>query len=136
MTAVSALLLVVISGWLVPAPRRAMAAFLGPWLAVLIYQTVDIGLWLRRQPAADGDAVSAVNRVRSGDRGHPGARAGLVRAHRQAALPRCPRCCPENRAGSGDGTANLVYLSSVFSSRLAMPSDLICRSDAAECVAS
>jgi hypothetical protein len=44
MTAVSALLLALIAGWLVPAPRLAMAAFLGPWLVVLIYQTVDIGL--------------------------------------------------------------------------------------------
>ena len=44
MTAVSAFLLAVICGWLVPAPRLAMAAFLGPWLAALIYQTVDIGL--------------------------------------------------------------------------------------------
>ena len=44
MTAVSALLLALIAGWMVPAPRRAMAAFLGPWLVALIYQTVDIGL--------------------------------------------------------------------------------------------
>jgi hypothetical protein len=44
MTAVSALLLAIISGWLVPAPRLAMAAFLGPWLVALIYQTLDIGL--------------------------------------------------------------------------------------------
>jgi hypothetical protein len=44
MTAVSALLVALIAGWLVPVPRLAMAAFLGPWLAVLIYQTVDIGL--------------------------------------------------------------------------------------------
>jgi hypothetical protein len=44
MTAVSALLLALITGWLVPVPRLAMAAFIGPWLAVLIYQTVDIGL--------------------------------------------------------------------------------------------
>jgi hypothetical protein len=44
MTAVSALLLALITGWLVPSPRLAMAAFLGPWLAALIYQTVDIGL--------------------------------------------------------------------------------------------
>jgi len=44
MTAVSALLLALIAGWLVPAPRLAMAAFLGPWLAALIYQTADIGL--------------------------------------------------------------------------------------------
>ncbi len=44
MTAVSALLLALIAGWLVPAPRLAMMAFLGPWLVVLIYQTVDIGL--------------------------------------------------------------------------------------------
>jgi hypothetical protein len=43
-TAVSALLLALIVGWLVPAPRLAMAAFLGPWLAALIYQTADIGL--------------------------------------------------------------------------------------------
>ena len=49
MTAISAILLALIAGWLVPAPRLAMAAFLGPWLAALIYQTVDIGL---------GDAVS------------------------------------------------------------------------------
>ena len=49
MTAVSALLLALVCGWLVPAPRLAMAAFIGPWLAALIYQTVDIGL---------GDAVS------------------------------------------------------------------------------
>jgi hypothetical protein len=44
MTAISAFLLALIAGWLVPAPRLAMAAFLGPWLAALIYQTVDIGL--------------------------------------------------------------------------------------------
>ena len=44
MTAVSALLLALITGWLVPAPRLAMAAFLGPWLVALIYQTADIGL--------------------------------------------------------------------------------------------
>jgi hypothetical protein len=44
MTAVSALLLALITGWLVPAPRLAMAAFIGPWLVALIYQTVDIGL--------------------------------------------------------------------------------------------
>ncbi len=44
MTAVSAFLLALITGWMVPAPRLAMAAFLGPWLAVLIYQTADIGL--------------------------------------------------------------------------------------------
>jgi hypothetical protein len=44
MTAVSALLLALITGWMVPAPRLAMAAFLGPWLATLIYQTANIGL--------------------------------------------------------------------------------------------
>src|ERR1700691_1921065 len=44
MTAVSALLLAMITGWLVPVPRLAMAAFLGPWLVALIYQTADIGL--------------------------------------------------------------------------------------------
>jgi hypothetical protein len=44
MTAVSALLLALIAGWMVPAPRLAVAAFLGPWLVTLIYQTVDIGL--------------------------------------------------------------------------------------------
>ena len=44
MTAVSALLLALITGWMVPAPRLAMAAFLGPWLVALIYQTADIGL--------------------------------------------------------------------------------------------
>jgi hypothetical protein len=44
MTAISALLLALIAGWLVPAPRLAMAAFLGPWLVALIYQTADIGL--------------------------------------------------------------------------------------------
>lgn len=44
MTAISALLLALITGWLVPAPRLAMAAFLGPWLVALIYQTADIGL--------------------------------------------------------------------------------------------
>jgi len=44
MTAVSALLLALITGWMVRAPRLAMAAFLGPWLVALIYQTVDIGL--------------------------------------------------------------------------------------------
>src|ERR1700683_758976 len=33
-----------ITGWLVPVPRLAMAAFLGPWLVALIYQTRDIGL--------------------------------------------------------------------------------------------
>lgn len=35
MTAVSALLLALITGWLVPAPRLAMAAFIGPWLVAL-----------------------------------------------------------------------------------------------------
>jgi hypothetical protein len=44
MTAVSALLLALITGWMVPAARLAMAAFLGPWLVALIYQTADIGL--------------------------------------------------------------------------------------------
>jgi hypothetical protein len=44
MTAVSALLLALIAGWMVPAPRLAMAAFLGPWLVALVYQTADIGL--------------------------------------------------------------------------------------------
>jgi hypothetical protein len=44
MTAVSALLLALITGWLVPAARLAMAAFVGPWLVALIYQTADIGL--------------------------------------------------------------------------------------------
>ena len=44
MTAVSALLLALITGWMVPAPRLAMAAFVGPWLVALIYQTADIGL--------------------------------------------------------------------------------------------
>ena len=44
MTAVSALLLALLTGWMVPAPRLAMAAFLGPWLVALIYQTADIGL--------------------------------------------------------------------------------------------
>ena len=44
MTAVSAILLALICGWLAPAPRLALAAFLGPWLAALIYQTADIGL--------------------------------------------------------------------------------------------
>ena len=44
MTAISAILLALICGWLVPAPRLAMAAFLGPWLIALIYQTADIGL--------------------------------------------------------------------------------------------
>jgi hypothetical protein len=44
MTAVSALLLALIAGWMVPAPRLAMAAFLAPWLVALIYQTADIGL--------------------------------------------------------------------------------------------
>jgi hypothetical protein len=44
MTAISALLLALITGWLVPAPRLAMAAFLGPWLVALVYQTADIGL--------------------------------------------------------------------------------------------
>jgi hypothetical protein len=44
MTAISALLLALITGWLVPPPRLAMAAFLGPWLVALIYQTADIGL--------------------------------------------------------------------------------------------
>jgi hypothetical protein len=43
-TAISAILLALICGWLVPAPRLAMAAFLGPWLIALIYQTADIGL--------------------------------------------------------------------------------------------
>jgi hypothetical protein len=43
-TAVSALLLALIIGWLVPSPRLAMAAFLGPWLVALTYQTADIGL--------------------------------------------------------------------------------------------
>jgi hypothetical protein len=44
MTAVSALLLALITGWLVPVPRLAMAAFLGPWLIASIYQTVNIVL--------------------------------------------------------------------------------------------
>ena len=44
MTAVSAFLLALITGWMVPAPRLAMAAFIGPWLVALIYQTADIGL--------------------------------------------------------------------------------------------
>jgi hypothetical protein len=44
MTAISAFLLAVIVGWMVPGRRLAMAAFAGPWLAALIYQTVDIGL--------------------------------------------------------------------------------------------
>src|SRR5580700_2691099 len=44
MTAISAILLALITGWLVPVPRLAMAAFLGPWLVALIYQTADIGL--------------------------------------------------------------------------------------------
>jgi hypothetical protein len=44
MTAVSSLLLALIIGWLAPAPRLAMAAFLGPWLVALVYQTADIGL--------------------------------------------------------------------------------------------
>src|SRR5579862_7642960 len=44
MTAISAFLLALITGWLVPAPRLAIAAFLGPWLVALIYQTADIGL--------------------------------------------------------------------------------------------
>jgi hypothetical protein len=44
MTAISALLLALIAGWLAPAPRLAMAAFLGPWLVALLYQTADIGL--------------------------------------------------------------------------------------------
>ena len=44
MTALSAILLALITGWLVPVPRLAMAAFLGPWLVALIYQTADIGL--------------------------------------------------------------------------------------------
>jgi hypothetical protein len=44
MTAISAILLALITGWLVPAPRLAMAAFIGPWLIALIYQTADIGL--------------------------------------------------------------------------------------------
>ncbi|HJY60502.1 MAG TPA: hypothetical protein VJ418_29325 [Streptosporangiaceae bacterium] len=44
MTAVSAFLLALITGWMVPAARLAMAAFLGPWLVALVYQTADIGL--------------------------------------------------------------------------------------------
>jgi Kef-type K+ transport system membrane component KefB len=44
MTAISAILLALMTGWLVPAPRLAIAAFLGPWLAALIYQTATIGL--------------------------------------------------------------------------------------------
>ena len=44
MTAVSAFLLALITGWLVPAPRLAIAAFLVPWLVALVYQTADIGL--------------------------------------------------------------------------------------------
>ena len=51
MTAVSAILLALITGWLLPAPRLAMAAFLGPWLVVLIYQTADIGLGYAVSPA-------------------------------------------------------------------------------------
>ena len=44
MTAISAFLLALITGWMVPAPRLAIAAFLGPWLVALVYQTADIGL--------------------------------------------------------------------------------------------
>jgi hypothetical protein len=44
MTAVSALLVALLAGWMVPAARLAMMAFLGPWLVALIYQTADIGL--------------------------------------------------------------------------------------------
>jgi hypothetical protein len=44
MTAISAFLLALITGWLVPAPRLAIAAVIGPWLVALIYQTADIGL--------------------------------------------------------------------------------------------
>ena len=50
MTAVSALLLAIITGWLVPAPRLAMATFLGPWLVALSYQTLDIGLGFAVSP--------------------------------------------------------------------------------------
>ena len=89
MTAVSALLLALITGWLVTAPRLAMAAFLGPWLAVLIYPDRRHRSRLCRQPAADGDPVPAGDRVRSGDRGHPGPRADPLRAHQRAAVPRC-----------------------------------------------
>ena len=47
MTAVSALLLALVAGWLVPAPRLAMAAFLGPWLVMMRALIQD----LRHQPA-------------------------------------------------------------------------------------
>jgi hypothetical protein len=87
MTAVSALLLALIAGWMVPAPRLAMAAFLGPWLVALIYQTADIGLGYAVSPPQTVTQVSAGDRVRGGDRGHPGAGAGPCRAHRRAALP-------------------------------------------------
>lgn len=51
MTAISAILLALITGWMVPAPRLAMAAFLGPWLVALIYQTADIGLGYAVSPS-------------------------------------------------------------------------------------
>jgi hypothetical protein len=52
MTAVSALLLALVAGWLVPSPRLAMAAFLGPWLVALVYQTASIGLGYAVSPPA------------------------------------------------------------------------------------
>jgi hypothetical protein len=44
MTAISALLLALVTGWMAPGARLAMAAFIGPWLVALIYQTATIGL--------------------------------------------------------------------------------------------
>ena len=77
MTAVSALLLALLTGWMVPAPRLAMAAFLGPWLVALIYQTADIGE-ARSWRARSGDP--------GGDRHRP-----ERRHHQRASQIRAPR---------------------------------------------
>ena len=60
MTAVSALLLALMAGWLVPVPRLAMVAFAGPWLVALIYQTANIALGYAVSPA---DTVTQFPRV-------------------------------------------------------------------------
>src|ERR1700678_2475138 len=60
MTAISALLLALVTGWLVPAPRLAMAAFLGPWVVALIYQTADI---VRGYAASPPQTVTQFPRV-------------------------------------------------------------------------
>ena len=78
MTAMSALLLALIAGWLVPAPRLAMAAFLGPWLVALIYQTADIGLGYAVSPPQTVTQFSSVPQVGApgGTQADDGQRAG------------------------------------------------------------